>query len=1043
MQIDERLFKIAYKKLKSNIYYDKSQTILRDRLVRFETEREKQGIDSCLEDMAAEFLDTEKRNKMEREILRSISYYTFPKKLKDDNKDINSKDVNLIRNYTSKEIEVDKLQYYIDMDIRGHVLGVVWLLLIGQRIDREIYEDSYGNRIRKNLLNELSEAPTFSPYLFEPYFQQYESWRDKAMDQALHNLHSGHDVVVITLDFERFFYSVDISKELMDGIYDDVIKEMEEEEEIEESQRELLKDLNDFIYRIIKRYATCSEQFNNLKVLPIGFLPSNVLANYALRNFDRAILNGWNPIYFGRYVDDILVVDKIESNSDLYRKAKRNELTANDIIRFFLAQCSGWNGLNGTSCDYANDYALFTYKNGNEEGNGQSDEEGEPPKNPYVLNKLYNPHKNDNSRLVVQNDKVKIFYFSSEESDALITCFRENIAKNKSEFRHMPEDEAIFQKDDYSEIYDLQNNETINKFRGISGISIDKFELSKLLGKYLRIGGLIQDSKERKFDNQIDKIFNNRVIIDNFSVWEKVIEILVINESFVALRKFVKKIVGAIRSLKYDDDKDLRCLKKSLLSHLRSALTRSLALVWGDEIDDTIEKLCNCMNEEERQNHHFSLDEINEDRVAYCLTRMVDKSVMPIFIDMLDMDSVYWAEDTVNLTHFRQVKDICKEDWDEEYRYYPFLVTMYDFSMMTCVQELEKRKTAFSSPVDMYEKQVKSYVSCNYDIPDYVNRMNQLIQIDAFDKKDKSNKQAVDKSKKQSFLISVGNEKKDKLKLAIANVRLNHNNFKRVVKDDPNRSYERYLDISKIINQAIDENSDMVIMPEAFMPFEWLPTVARTCSRNNLAVVTGVEHVKFGNRVYNLTAVILPYDDLMNKSAFISFHLKTHYAPSEKQEINGYRLKVMEGGRYELYKWADCYFPVYCCYELTSITERAIFQSYADFLVAIEWNRDVNYYSNILESLSRDIHCYCVQVNSSDYGDSRITKPSKTEDKDILRTKGGANSTILVDEINIGNMRDFQFKEYELQDKDSRFKPTPPGFDPNIVLRKIKGEKLI
>ena len=1041
MQIDERLFKIAYKKLKSNIYYDKSQTILRDRLVRFETDTKKQSIDSFLVDVSKAFEDTKKRKKMEEEILQSIHYNTFTKKLVDDSKDINNKDINnndinLMKNYTSKEIEVDKLQYYIDMDIRGHILGVVWLILIGQRIDREIYEDSYGNRIRKNLLNELSEAPTFSPYLFEPYFQQYESWRDKAMDQALHNLHSGHDVVVITLDFERFFYSVDISKELMDGIYDDVIKEMEEEGEIEESQRELLKALNDFIHKVIIRYAELFEQFDNQKILPIGFLPSNVLANYALRNFDRAILNGWNPIYFGRYVDDILVVDKIESNSDLYRKAKRNELKADDIIRFFLAQCSGWNGLNGTSCDYASDYALFKEdKNGKEE---RSEQKKNSKKHPYVLNKLYNPHKNDNSRLVVQNDKVKIFYFSSEESDALITCFRENIAKNKSEFRHMPEDEAIFQKDDYSEIYDLRNDETINKFRGISGISIDKFELSKLLGKYLRIGGLIQDSKERKFDTQIDKIFNNRVIIDNFSVWEKVIEILVINESFVALRKFVKKIVGSIRSLKYNDEEDLHCLKESLLSHLRSALTRSLALVWGNEIDDTIEKLCNCMNEEERQSHHFSLDKINKDREAYCRTRMIDKSVMPIFIDMLEMDSVYWTEERVNLTHFGQALDYCKKKWDSEYHYYPFLVTMYDFSMIECIQELNKTKAPFGNPVDIYENQIKNYVLSNYTPKeyeqDYENKVKQRIQIEDFGWEDVFGLGI--------YLISVGNEKKDRLKLAIANVRLNHNNFKRVVKDDPNRSYERYLDVSKIINQAIDEHADMVIMPEAFMPFEWLPTVARTCSRNNLAVVTGVEHIKFGSRVFNLTAVILPYDDLMNKSAYISFHLKTHYAPGEKQEINGYRLKAMEGNRYELYKWADCYFPVYCCYELTSITERAIFQSYADFLVAIEWNRDVNYYSNILESLSRDIHCYCVQVNSSDYGDSRITKPSKTEDKDILRTKGGSNSTILVDEINISEMRDFQFKEYELQAMDSRFKPTPPGFLPKVVLRKIRGEKL-
>ena len=37
MVIDERLIKIAYKKLKSSLYYDKKQSILRDKLVDLET----------------------------------------------------------------------------------------------------------------------------------------------------------------------------------------------------------------------------------------------------------------------------------------------------------------------------------------------------------------------------------------------------------------------------------------------------------------------------------------------------------------------------------------------------------------------------------------------------------------------------------------------------------------------------------------------------------------------------------------------------------------------------------------------------------------------------------------------------------------------------------------------------------------------------------------------------------------------------------------------------------------------------------------------
>ena len=72
---------------------------------------------------------------------------------------------------------------------------------------------------------------------------------------------------------------------------------------------------------------------------------------------------------------------------------------------------------------------------------------------------------------------------------------------------------------------------------------------------------------------------------------------------------------------------------------------------------------------------------------------------------------------------------------------------------------------------------------------------------------------------------------------------------------------------------------------------------------------------------------------------------------------------------YPLFIWNGIWFSVYCCYELADICDRALFKSYSDLMIAVEWNKDTNYYSNIIESLSRDMHCFCVQVNSSGYGD--------------------------------------------------------------------------
>lgn len=148
---------------------------------------------------------------------------------------------------TVGESRRDTIEYFMDMDIRGHILGGLWLLLVGYRVDRNMYAHLYGNRIRKKMYNEFSEEPTYSPYLFEPYFQQYEGWRDTAMNEAMQHLHIGQDVVVLTLDFKRFYYSVDITKELFDGIY-------AEEIDGKEDDCDELKALHEFMFRIIKLF---------------------------------------------------------------------------------------------------------------------------------------------------------------------------------------------------------------------------------------------------------------------------------------------------------------------------------------------------------------------------------------------------------------------------------------------------------------------------------------------------------------------------------------------------------------------------------------------------------------------------------------------------------------------------------------------------------------------------------------------------------------------------------------------------------------------
>ena len=113
-----------------------------------------------------------------------------------------------------------------------------------------------------------------------------------------------------------------------------------------------------------------------------------------------------------------------------------------------------------------------------------------------------------------------------------------------------------------------------------------------------------------------------------------------------------------------------------------------------------------------------------------------------------------------------------------------------------------------------------------------------------------------------------------------------------------------------------------------------------------------------------------------------------------------------------------------------------------DFLIAVEWNLDTNYFSNIAESSARDLHCYFVQVNTTQYGDSRIVSPQCTEMMNILRTKGGINETLLIGELDIHELRNFQNLSQAGQKSNGKYKMTPPEFCISTLERRMRDEAI-
>ena len=143
-----------------------------------------------------------------------------------------------------------------------------------------------------------------------------------------------------------FFYSVHIPKASFDTILD-----MESNDLLPA----WVPRVHEFIYRVLECYSKKVRSINKDPelalgeriFLPIGFLPSSILSNRVLTPFDEAICQRFNPVHYGRYVDDIIIVDKVEKNKKAQGKSKDNsKLTAQDVIAHYFCSCLSAKGTN-------------------------------------------------------------------------------------------------------------------------------------------------------------------------------------------------------------------------------------------------------------------------------------------------------------------------------------------------------------------------------------------------------------------------------------------------------------------------------------------------------------------------------------------------------------------------------------------------------------------------------------------------------------------------------------------------------------------------
>ena len=1003
--------KQAYLYLKNYAYYENLNFFLKQKIAEFECDPE---FDERIKELARLLARGRiLRGHKFKEWLEDVSYRILPKSVSDpeDKNDNGEKNELFISNVTtSSRYRADKVNYFITAPVELHVIEVLWCLVVGPLMEEELRECCFGNRMddaAKNFTRGAFDAGN-SRSLFKYYMGQYGSWRDRALETAKEISESGEDVALLSLDLKFYYYNIDLN-------FEKITDRIEEGFRNNDRLRDIALALTDSLEKIFSAYhektvpllSSTHPGCEGRTGLPVGFLSSSILANWYLAGFDRKMLETARPDYYGRYVDDILMVFR-----------NPGAVRGDDAVRSFVGKHLGGQ--------------LIEEDGGTGENSSGSG---------YYV-------KVDGNRLPVQRDKLILHFLEKEHSRAGLEVFRQELQERSSAFRFLPDEEVDRDLDRFA--YDILYRGSRNKLRSVLGLAENETELSKYLSAHITLRRLCETDRKDSVLPQLESFFKGRNALRFSRLWEKVYQYAVVVKDNKFIRTFYESLDSEIAKIKVLSAKGKtvgrlsRKLREDLRFYNKISLGLCVALLEVDLFRSEDE-----MKEPGGKGKQSLAALVRDKGIGSLAAAFRDANLIRHNLVAWPLANFTGFEgDLTDEREFRKAhSDMGDPDLENgKIALSPRFIHFDEWQLFYLQEQLAEKislSTWQSRAKREYEDRFRIKIPVEFLRKKLTEKELNRRVAEARRNKGKESSKGEDTDRMRNP-ISVGKKTKSSLKtkIALANIRVEESDIEKAIRKDrkPNISFERQGDLYDILNCAVREKADMLIMPELSIPVSWLPFMAAHSRRHQLAVIFGLEHWNVDGFVYNLLVELLPFK-LSEKynSCFMTARLKNHYAPEELRLIENLRLRpagTLDNHKdyYNRISWNGITFASYNCFELSDIGHRMLFKSEIDVLFACVCNKDTNYYQDILGSAVRDLHCYVVQSNASQYGGSCVLRPMKTEDKTMLYVKGGDNPGVLITEIDVAALRDFQYKP----DPGNKygFKPLPPGFDSEKVLKR-------
>lgn len=876
-----------------------------------------------------------------------------------------------------------------------HVLSALWMLQVGCHYDKNLDDCAYGSRLRRTTKGEFNERSLGS---FKPYLKPFRDWRDGGIRAMRSALESKKSIIALTADVSSFYHK--LKPDFMED--KKFLKLLSLPESLDQPEPQKLHRL--FI-RALRAWAQ-NTPLN--KGLPVGLPASAIVANMALIELDRLMQEQIVPLYYGRYVDDIILVM--------------------DGGRQFNSSKTIWEWIfhrSGSLLNWADkEHTKICFK----------------------------PSYLADSTIQFDNEKNKIFLLEGPTGLEIIGSIERNIHERASEWRALPvlphsadqigTDLVAATQQDGQLVDNLRKADRLAMRRASFAIKLRDFEA------YERDLPPAQWAQHRHAF--LDAFIRHVLVLPHFFELEtyltRIVRLAVACEDFKHLGLIVEAGCNLVKNVRDSCKPKIKAAPKKI-----EEADEELVGKWGKQLFGTIHQgIIAAMPPKLSKQGKAAWNEYIvkpgfEIGALEPLAQIHEKHAHWFACDLAHMP-LRFAAMPVSMIDQRGIPSRRKFLLQEA----PVVPLPNDINSGIQIlaqwvgfkaripSGLSFATRPFNLP-ELYVIAQKVCEACHQD--DLKDVVQALRGFTPSEKMPKYND-------KEDLLLIPDGKTPARFPIAVSSWRTSMESWAAAVtrRDDP-QGRNRYERLTRLLNGVISnpKGTRYLILPELAMPVRWFMRFAYKLHGRGISLITGIEYLHARKaRVRNQVWAALSHDGLGFPSLMIFQQDKQRPALHEEQELHRIAgLKMEPAKRWRtpsIVQHGDFRFALLVCSELTNISYLAALRGKVDALFVPEWNQDTETFNALVESAALDVHAYIIQCNDRQYGDSRIRAPFRDSWKrDVLRVKGGVTDYCVIGEIDIQALRQFQSSH---RSPNKPFKPVPDGFEIDFDRRLLPlGEK--